>query len=155
MTYAIALAICMAAAVLKGLCAGRDPMGRLRRLKQPAWSPPAWAWVLIGLGWYAICFTALVRLLPAWPQTAAPVILVCVLLLANAGANVPLFRMRRLDIAFWWLLPYWAALGALLLTACPHDRVVCALFGAYVGYQLYAAAWQYRLWKLNGARHIA
>ena len=45
--------------------------------------------------------------------------------------------------------------AALLATACPHDRVVCALFGGYAVYQLYAAAWQYRLWKLNGARHTA
>jgi multisubunit Na+/H+ antiporter MnhB subunit len=65
--------ICAAAAALEALCAGRDPVGQLKALRQPAWSPPTGGWVLIGLGWYGICFTGLARLLPSWSDYRLPV----------------------------------------------------------------------------------
>ena len=152
MIYALALLICAAAAAVEGLCAGRDPMAQLRALKQPGWSPPNWAWVLIGLAWYAICFIGLARLLPLWPEHKLPVILLTALMLANGAANLFQFRMRRLDLAFLFLFPYWLLLGAFLALACPLDEVTCGLFALYAVYQLYAAAWGYRLWRLNGAK---
>ena len=149
MTWAIALAICVAVAALEGLCAGRDPMGQLKAIRQPSWSPPNRAWVLIGIAWYAICFTALVRLLPHWESHQAPVLLLAALMAANAAANLLQFRLKRLDLAFVFLLPYWLLLAAFLAAACPLDRLTCALFGAYAVYQLYAAAWGWQLWRMN------
>jgi tryptophan-rich sensory protein len=149
MNWLIALALCVAAAALEALCAGRDPMGQLKALKQPRWSPPNWVWVLIGIAWYAICFTGLGRLLPFWPEAKLPVILLALLMLANGAANIPLFRMRRLDLAFAFILPYWPLLAGLLWAACPLDRLTCALFAVYALYQLYAAAWGWALWRLN------
>ncbi|MGZ8347149.1 MAG: hypothetical protein ACXWUP_08580, partial [Allosphingosinicella sp.] len=67
------------AAALEGLCAGRDPMGELKKRRQPSWSPPGWLWVLIGLYWYSICLIGLVRLLPSWPATQAPVLVLAAL----------------------------------------------------------------------------
>lgn len=150
MNSLVALLICAAAAGIEALCAGRDPMGLLRTLKQPRWSPPNWVWVLIGLAWYGICFIGLVRLLPFWPENKLPVLLLVALMLANAAANIPLFRMRRLDFAFAFFLAYWLLLAAFLWTVCPLDRPTCILFAAYAIYQLYAAAWGYALWRLNG-----
>jgi tryptophan-rich sensory protein len=150
MTYLIALGLCIAAAAVEGLCAGRDPMKQLKALKQPRWSPPAWGWVLIGIGWYGLCFTALVRLLPLWPGHRTPIVLLCTLMLANGAVNILQFRMRRLDLSFFSLAPYWALLAAFLWAVCPLDPPVCALFGVYAVYQLYAAAWQYQLWRMNG-----
>ena len=149
MTYAIALAICVLAAALEGLCAGRDPMAQLRATRQPRWSPPAWLWVLIGIGWYAICFIALVRLLPLWPASIAPVLLLAALMAANGLANFLQFRLRRLDLAFFYLFPYWLLLAAFMATACPVDPLVCLLFGLYALYQIYAAVWAYQLWRMN------
>ena len=149
MNYAIALALCVAAAAVEGLCAGRDPMGQLKQIKQPAWSPPNWVWICIGIAWYGICFIALVRLLPDWPRHQAPVIALTALMLANAAANILAFRMRRLDLAFFFLAPYWALLAVFLWAACPLDHLVCILFGIYAVYQLYAAAWGYQLWRMN------
>ena len=57
------------------------------------------------------------------------------------GANILQFRLRRLDLAFLFLLPYWLLLAAFLWPVCPLDRLVCAFFGLYAVYQLYAAAW--------------
>lgn len=152
MTYLTALLICVAAAGFEALCAGRDPMGKLRALKQPGWSPPNWVWVLIGIAWYGICFTALVRLLPFWPAGKAPVVLLVLLMLANAAANVPAFRMGRLDLALAFFAPYWLLLAAFLWAACPLDRLTCVLFGGYALYQPYAAAWGWALWRMNRVR---
>jgi tryptophan-rich sensory protein len=152
MEYLIASIICVAAAAFEGVCAGRDPMAKLRRLRQPAWSPPNWLWVLIGIGWYTICFTALVRLLPYWPAHKSAVVLLVFLMLANGAVNILQFRMERLDLSFLFLFPYWLVLGAFLWTACPIDMVTCGLFALYAVYQLYAAAWGYSLWRLNGAK---
>jgi tryptophan-rich sensory protein len=147
--YLLALLICAGMAGLEGVCAGRDPMAQLRRLRQPRWSPPSVVWVLIGLFWYAICFTALVRLLPTYEQHAASVWLLVGLMAANAGANVPQFRMRRLDIAFLYLLPYWGLLAVLIWTIRTVDSVTLILFGIYSVYQVYAAAWGWSLWRMN------
>lgn len=147
--YLIALSICAVAAGIEGLCAGRDPMAQLKALKQPPWSPPTWMWVLIGLAWYAICFFALVRLLPHWPESRLPIVLLIALMLANAAVNIPTFRMRRLDLAFYFFGPYWALLGTFLWSVRPHDPPAFWAFAAYSVYQLYAAAWGYRLWRMN------
>ena len=148
-SYLLALLICAGVALLEGVCAGRDSMAQLRRLRQPGWSPPSFVWILIGLFWYAICFTALVRLLPTYNQNATSVWLLIGLMAANAVANVPQFRMRRLDIAFLYLLPYWVLLGAFIWSIRGLDSVTLALFGIYSVYQLYAAAWVWSLWQMN------
>lgn len=143
--------IVIAAAGFEGLCAGRDPMGQLRALKQPGWSPPTWAWVLLGIAWYGICFVGLVRLLPFWPEQKLPVILLVALMLLNAAANIPAFRMRRLDLALAFFVPYWPLLAAFLWVAYPHDGLTFTLFAIYSVYQVYAAAWAYQLWRMNRA----
>jgi tryptophan-rich sensory protein len=145
----IALAICIAVAALEGLCAGRDPMGQLKALKQPWWSPPTWVWVLIGLVWYGICFAGLVRLLPFWPTAKLPLILLVVLMIANAAGNIPTFRMRRLDLAFYFFGPYWLLLALFLWAVYGVDSLTFRLFASYGVYQIYAAAWGYRLWRMN------
>jgi len=149
MDYLIALGLCIAAAGIEGLCAGRDPMWQLKALKQPWWSPPTWVWVLIGLAWYGICFTGLLRLLPFWPEHKLPMILLVALMLLNAANNVPLFRMKRLDLALAFFIPYWPVLAAFLWAICPLDSLTFRLFAVYSVYQIYAAAWGYQLWRMN------
>ncbi len=149
MNYVVALVVCVVAAAVEGLCAGRRPMEQLKALRQPSWSPPTWGWILIGLAWYGICFTGLVRLLAFWPEQKLPAILLAALMLANAAANIPAFRMRRLDLAFYFFLPYWLLLGSFFWSACLLDRLTCTLFAIYVVYQLYAVVWAYHLWRMN------
>lgn len=149
MNYAIALLICVLAAAFEGLCAGRDPLAQLKATKQPPWSPPNWVWVLIGITWYGICFAGLARLIPLWPGHRLPVVLLCALMLANGAANILGFRMRRLDLAFYFLFPYWALLAAFLWSLWPLDGLTFGLFAGYCVYQLYAALWGYQLWRMN------
>lgn len=99
--------------------------------------------------WYAICFTALARLLPLREQSRTAIVLVCTLMLANGAVNVLQFRMKRLDLSFWFLGPYWLVLGIFLVAVFAFDRVTFALFAGYSVYQIYAAFWGYRLWQLN------
>jgi tryptophan-rich sensory protein len=141
--------IVVAAAGFEGLCAGRNPMAQLKALRQPSWSPPTWTWVLIGIAWYGICFVGLLRLLPSWPEDKAAVTLLVALLLANGAANIPLFRLRRLDLALAFFVPYWALLAAFFWFACPFDRLTCVLFAIYAVYQVYAAVWGYQLLRMN------
>jgi tryptophan-rich sensory protein len=145
----IALVLCLAAAAFEAFCAGRDPLAQLKALNPPSWSPPTWIWVLIGLAWYGICFAGLVRLLRFWPGQPLPIVLLLALMLANAAANIPTFRMRRLDLAFYFFGPYWLLLAAFMWAVYPLDRLTLALFAGYVIYQVYAAAWGYRLWRMN------
>lgn len=147
--YLIAFIVCVVAALVEGLCAGREPMAQLKALRQPAWSPPGWLWVLIAIGWYGICFISLARLLSFWPQEKLPVVLLAALMLANAAANIFAFRMRRLDLAFFFFLPYALLLAAFLWAACPLDSLTCGLFAFYALYLVYAAAWGWKLWRLN------
>lgn len=123
-------------------------MDKLRVLRQPPWSPPAWVWVLVGLAWYSISFVGLVRLLSRTGAASAVTLLVS-LLIANALVNVPQFRWNRLDIAFFYLGPYWTLLAIFLATVRIHDAVTFRLFAGYAVYQLYAGAWQWQLWRLN------
>lgn len=149
--YLFALLICAGIASVEGLCAGREPMAKLRALRQPAWSPAPWVWVVIGLFWYGICYAALVRLLPAFDERRTIIGLLIALMLGNAFANVPQFRMVRLDIAFFYLFPYWLLLAMFLVAVRDVDRLVFGLFAVYTGYQPYAAVWAWRLWQLNRA----
>ena len=66
--------------------------------------------------------------------------LLILLMLANAGANIPQLRLRRLDIAFFYLFPYWVLLAAFVWTiAIPTSSN--GLVHDFCGMQLYAAAW--------------
>jgi tryptophan-rich sensory protein len=95
--------------------------------------------------------TALARLLPHYQEHPSTVWLLILLMLANAGANIPQFRLRRLDIAFFYLFPYWVLLAAFVWRICSFDPVSTGLFTIYATYQLYAAAWAWTLWRLNQA----
>ena len=145
----MAFAICAAAAGFEAWCAGKDPMAELRKLRQPAWAPPVWVWIVIGIAWYAACFTALARLLPYAATRPVPVVLLIVLMFANGAVNLLQFRLRRLDLALLSFPPYWVILGAFLFTVWPLDRTTAVLFSIYAGYQGYAVAWGYALWRLN------
>jgi tryptophan-rich sensory protein len=76
-------------------------------------------------------------------------LLLIALLIANGAANIPAFRMRRLDLAFAFFAPYWMLLAALLWSLSETDGFTFTLFAVYAAYQLYAAAWVYQLWRLN------
>ncbi|MET0754404.1 MAG: tryptophan-rich sensory protein, partial [Pyrinomonadaceae bacterium] len=62
-TVLVSLLICIVAAVLEGLFAGKDVKAFLADLRSPRFSPPFWVWAIIGVLYYAICFIILFRIL--------------------------------------------------------------------------------------------
>ena len=141
--------ICIAFGALEALCAGRHPAATLRSIRQPGWSPPFWAWAVIGIAWYVICFVSLARLLPRYGETPWPLILLLKLMAANALWGIIQFRMKRFDLALWFCLPYAVLLAAFLWAVWPVDRAPFYLFVGYALYLPYAGAWGWQIWRLN------
>ena len=67
----------------------------------------------------------------------------------NALVNIPQFRWNRLDVAFFYLFPYWTLLAIFLVNVRGHDTITFWLFAAYAVYQAYAGLWQWQLWRLT------
>lgn len=143
----LALLICVAAAGLEGMLAGSGVRQRLAALRMPAYSPPFAVWLVIGAAYYAICFVVLRHLLPGG-FTLALVLLVLVLL-ANALWSVLFFRWRDLRASFIAFVPYAVLVAALVLLLWRHYPLGAVLFMGYCAYLLYATWWGYRLWVLN------
>jgi len=56
----------------RGVLAGSGVRQRFQELRLPAAAPPMGLWVLIGVAYYVIAFTLLVRLQIVEPTSAAP-----------------------------------------------------------------------------------
>ena len=149
----VALALCVAGAALEGLAAGGGIRARFAELRLPRLSPPLAVWIVIGAGYYAMCFVILYRLLasPVGSDTARglAVGLLCVLMLVNAGWGLLFFRLKNVRWSFFAFPPYVALAVALEATLLGTDRVAAVVLAPYLFYLIYATWWGYRLWRLN------
>jgi tryptophan-rich sensory protein len=147
-----ALLICIIAAALEGALAGSGVRQRLAALRMPPYSPTFTVWLLIGVVYYAICFIVLRHLLAAHsvtPPLRVSVVLLLVVLLANALWSVLFFRRRDLRASFIAFIPYSVVVAALVVSLSGIYPFGAALFMCYGIYLLYATWWGYRLWLLN------
>ena len=156
----VSLLLCIAAAALEGVLAGRGVKQRFAELRQPAFSPPLAMWVLIGVLYYAMCFVVLYRILSRGLDGALAMIafgLMLALMLANAGWNYVFFRRKSLRGSFLYFYAYGALAFALTGVLARLDNVTAALLLLYLGYVAYATWWGYWLWRLNepGVRRAA
>src|SRR5262245_19742293 len=90
--------VCVVAAVLEGLCAGKNVKSYFAELKQPQYSPPFWVWTIIGGLFYVTFFFVLYRVLRRYDGAAsrvATIILILVMMLLNALWNYLFFRARK------------------------------------------------------------
>jgi tryptophan-rich sensory protein len=148
-----ALAICVAAAVLEGLLAGRGVKRRLTELRQPPHSPPFGVWVVIGLAYYLICFVVLTRLVDS---TASPLrwlafALVVALLIGNAAWNLTFFRHRNIEASAIVSLVYAAVALSVTALLAVVDSVSALVFLPYLVYLAYGTWWVLALRRLNRA----
>jgi tryptophan-rich sensory protein len=147
-----AIAICAAAALLEGACSGSDVKRRFAELSLPKYSPPLWAWALIGAGFYIIHLIVLHALLAgssASAMASTAVFAVAVLLTANAAWNYLFFRKHSLAGTVILNVPYIAlaaAIGTLLWLVA---RGVATLYLLYLLYLPYMAWWTYAVWRHN------
>lgn len=145
------LGICVVSAVLEGLFAGRGIKQRLAELRVPRFAPPLWTWIVIGLGYYAICFAVLFRLF-SQEKTGlrdAALVLLGVMMFINAAWNWFFFRSRNLRHAFAIGLPYGLVALALFAVLLRLDAVAAWWLLPYLVYLLYASVWSYRIMQLN------
>jgi tryptophan-rich sensory protein len=149
-TFISAAALCIAAALLEAVCAGRGVRQRMAALRWPSYSVPFSGWMVIGGVYYVICFTVLIRLmLTTSPLRTLTFALLGMVMVVNALWNVFFFRTGDLRHAFLVGLLYSAAALVLLVTLWQVDDVAASCFSPYVIYLFYANVWSYRVWKLN------
>lgn len=141
-----ALTIVAVAAIGGTLVAGDPRTGAFAALRMPAWSPPLWAWLAIGLLYYAMMVTVLVR-----AGQGLALVLLLLVLAGNEGWNVFLFRLGRTDLAFWTLWPF-LLLVLIAAWACGRrDRLSGALLLVYALWLGFDLAWTAALVRLNPA----
>lgn len=150
-----AIAICAAAAVLEGACSGIGVKRRFAELSLPKYSPPLWAWALIGAGFYIIHLIVLHALLADSSESAivsTAVVAIGVLLAANAAWNYLFFYKRSLTGTLMLTVPYIAltvTIGTLLWVIATG---VAPLYLLYLLYLPYMAWWTYAIWRRNSSR---
>ncbi len=150
----IALGVCIAAAVVEGLCSGTQVQERFDALRLPAGSLPLSGWIVIGLFYYAMCFVIVFRVLrhpPDAPYRRTALLLLLALMAANAGWNLLFFRTDHLLLALLSFIPYVAIAVGLLLALWRIDRPAASVVVPYALYLVYVTTWTYRLWQLNPA----
>jgi tryptophan-rich sensory protein len=148
----LALIICVIAAALEGLIAGRGVRARFRELRLPSYSPPLAIWVLIGGAYYVICYVILYRLLAAGlPSSRHQVgfVMLLVLMVLNAAWGWLFFRRKDLRASYLAFFLYDAVAVFLIVVLAGIDAISALLLVPYLLYQLYAIWWAHRLWKLN------
>ncbi|MGH9816976.1 MAG: tryptophan-rich sensory protein [Candidatus Acidiferrales bacterium] len=147
--WVLAAGVCVAALIFETLCAGGDPGAALKQLRQPRWALPLPAWVAIGLGYYAACYLALLRLLDLAGTARSCITLLVVLMAANGLWNYFFFRRRNYRLSFWYLFPYVGLAVVVLWCVLVLDRTAGFVVALYFSYLPYALAWTFRVWKMN------
>jgi tryptophan-rich sensory protein len=153
--FVVALGICALAAAAEGMLSGKRPMEVLATLRLPRFTPPRWAWIIIGVFYYVICFTVLTRLLLMDGSNRlqySATVLMMVLLGLNAFFNYLLFRSRNVQAAFMVFIPYDLVAVALQICLFFVDNTAGFLFALYLAYLIFATVWGYQLWRLNEAK---
>ena len=87
----VSVGICVAAALIEGLCAGREVRAFFKEVRLPRYSAPLWVWSLIGAAYYLIFGFVLYRLLshvPASVLTQSALALIGAMMLGNALSNL-------------------------------------------------------------------
>ena len=148
----LSVIICFAAAILEGALAGRGARQRLAQLQMPRYSPPFTLWLIVGFLFYAMCFLILRHVLSIGLVSASQVLalmLMIVLLLANALWSVLFFRWRDLRVSFIAFVPYAVLVAVLVILLTRTYPLGAILLSFYCIYLIYATRWGYHLWRLN------
>lgn len=148
----ISLGICLAAAVLEGLFAGKNVKSFFGKLRLPSFSPPLWLWAAIGLLYYATCFSILYRIFRNESETFSKhlaLFLLVIVMAVNAFWNYVFFRLESLLCSFALGAGYSVVTVVLFIVLAGLDKTAALILLPYVLYQIYAFYWGYRLLKLN------
>ena len=148
----ISIGICIIAAALEGVCAGKNVKSFFATLRFPPYSAPLWIWSIIGALYYVIFCFVLYRLFTLDNNSAlwyAALTLILFMLIANALTNYIIFRARNLCLSFIIgnLFPVMDV--ALFICLIRLDMIAAWSLIPYLLYRIYAVWWGYALWKIN------
>ena len=149
----ISLGVCVIAAALEGVCAGKNVKSYFAKLQFPPYSAPLWVWYIIGGLYYAICFFVIYRILRRDSDSAlrhATFTLILFMMAVNAFWNYLFFRTQNLFHSLIVGILYPIITIALLICLIQLDKVAAWSLVPYLLYQIYAFWWGYGLWKING-----
>ncbi|MCI0388991.1 MAG: tryptophan-rich sensory protein, partial [Acidobacteria bacterium] len=154
-TFAIltSLGICVIAATLEGVAAGKNVKPFFAKLRWPSYSAPLWVWYVIGVLYYATCFFIIYRILEYDGDTVLKDIsltLILIMMAANALWNYIFFRAQNLFYSFVASIPYSLVVVALFACLIQFEKVAAWSIVPYLVYQIYALQWIYGLWRING-----
>ncbi len=143
--------VCLFAAALEGVCAGKNVKAYFASLRRPRYSAPLWFWYFIGGAYYVSFFIVLYRLfrLESSSLRTATLTLVFFMMVANGLWNLVFFRAQRLFLSFFLgsLAPLFDV--TLFLCLIELDKTAAWALVPYLLYRLYALWWGYGLWKVN------
>ena len=148
----ISVGVCVVAAALEGVCAGKNVKTFFATLRFPRYSAPLWVWSIIGALYYVVFWFVLYRLLRLDSDSAlrtAAVALLLFMMVVNALSNYIIFRVRDLRLAFivGALFPIFDF--ALFICLIQLDKLAAWSLAPYLLYRIYAVWWGYKLWKIN------
>ena len=147
-----AVLLCATAAVLEGVCAGKNVRAFFNTLCFPRYSAPLWVWSIIGALYYATFGFVVFRLLTvAWPSFLARVTmaLIVVMMFANGLTNLVIFRARNLYVSYV-IGCVFAGLDVLLAVLVLRlDNVAALTLVPYLAYRVYAVWWGRAMALLN------
>lgn len=150
-----AVVVCVLAAALEGVCAGRNIRAFFVTFRFPRYSAPLWVWSIIGAGYYAVFGFVVFRLLGAVSPTAlarATLTLIVAMMIGNALSNLVIFRARNLRLSYAIGCVFAGLDVVLFVCASQLDLVVASVLVPYLFYRVYAVWWGRALMTLNPER---
>src|SRR5713226_4634220 len=148
-TYAalVSIGVCLGAAALEGVCAGKNVKAYFAKLKWPRYAAPLWVWYIIGAAYYAIF--RILRFERDSVLRNVALALILFMMVANALWNYVFFRAQNLFAGF--ISGSLAPILDLTLFICmiQLDKTAAGVLVPYLIYRLYAVWWVYELWKVN------
>lgn len=150
----ISLMICAIAALLEGLCAGKNVKTFFATLKFPRHSAPLWVWSIIGAGYYLIFFFILFRLLRLNAHTTVwyvALLLVLFMMMVNGLSNYVIFRLQNLRLSFIIGAVFPVFDITLFILLIQLDSLAVWFLAPYLLYRIYAVWWGHAVWRINQA----
>jgi len=147
MSGAAALALFVGACVMAALPGALiRPGAWYAGLRKPRWRPPDW---LFGPAWTVLYLMIAVSGWLVWRQLglragALPLTVYGLHLAINAGWSAIFFGLRRMDLAFGWIVLLWASILAMILVFAPVDGIA-----ALLGWVSFAAMLNWSVWRMN------
>jgi tryptophan-rich sensory protein len=117
-------------------------------LAKPSWNPPNW---LFGPAWGVLYTTIAVAGWLVWGRTGwGPELwLWWGSLLLNAVWSWLFFGLRRMDLAFYELVVFWASIAAMILAFWPAHQGAAMLLLPYLAWVTFAGVLNRTLWRMN------